>query len=124
MPYLMQMDDKGVMAQGWELGESTKVFGRDDQADVTIGDAAMSRKHFAVTFREGRHEITDLSSSNGIRLNGDYVTNTALRAGDVIEAGKTKFYYDIGMDTMINQDGGQLGRNVQNELRDLYAELE
>ena len=123
MPYLMQMNGKGVMADGWELGEKPTVFGRGEDADVTIGDGAMSRRHFAITYREGRHEVTDLGSANGISLNDEIVETGSLKAGDVVQAGKTKFYYDIGMDTMVGQQKG-LGTEVRRGLKELYAELE
>ena len=124
MPYLMQMDGKGVMAQGWELSESTMVFGRGEDADITIPDGAMSRRHFVISFRGGQHEVTDLESANGILVNDDQTAIDTLKAGDVIQAGKTKFYYDVGMQTMVAQQAGRVGSSVKNELKELFDELE
>ncbi len=121
MPYLMQMN---VRAKGWELGSKTMVFGRGEDADIRIEDDAMSRKHFAIEFANGGHKVTDLDSANGTRLNENKVKTKALEAGDIIAAGNSKFCYEIGMSTMINQSEGKRGQSIKSELQDIYKQFE
>jgi pSer/pThr/pTyr-binding forkhead associated (FHA) protein len=53
------------MVQRWEVGDQPIAIGRDGTADVTIDDAALSRRHFMI-WREGDHYlIKDLDSQNG-----------------------------------------------------------
>ena len=124
MPYLMQQDQRGVTVQGWELGPTTKVFGRGEEADMQIADDAMSRKHFAIEFQDGGHQVVDQNSTNGTRLNDERVRAKRLKAGDVIRAGNTKFVYDIGTSTMIKEVEKESGRDIRSELHDIYKKLD
>jgi pSer/pThr/pTyr-binding forkhead associated (FHA) protein len=40
--------------------------------------------------------VADLMSTNGTRVNGQGITDTDLRAGDVIHLGKTRLRVDEG----------------------------
>ena len=124
MPYLMHMNEKGIATEGWELGRKTMVFGRGEDVDVRIDDETMSRRHFAIEFKDKGHEVTDLESGNGTRLNNVKVQNKALAAGDVIQAGQSLFRYDVGMSTMINQAEDKSGRTIRSQLKDLYSQFE
>ena len=124
MPYLMQIDDDGTMPQGWELEKNITVFGRGEDADVQIKDDTMSRKHFAIECKDGDYKVTDLESVNGIRHNNSKVKTGILAPGDIIEAGCSKFSYDIGMSTMINQAQDESGRDIKSELKDIYKQFE
>jgi len=50
------------------LQEGQNVLGRDVDADVQIDDTTVSRKHAAITIRDGAVTIEDLSSKNGTFL--------------------------------------------------------
>lgn len=124
MPYLMQMRENGVVAQGWELSKQPMTFGRGEDVDVCLDDQAMSRTHFVIEFVDDVHQVRDLGSSNGLLVNGGKVKATPLTAGDLIKAGGTTFRYDIGMATMINQAENLSGRSIKNELKDIYKQFE
>jgi hypothetical protein len=72
-------------------GQTLKV-GRTEWADFSVPpDAQMSEVHFALACHAGACTIRDLSSSDGLLVNGAKVVEGVVRAGDVIEAGTTKF---------------------------------
>ncbi len=54
----------------------TRTFhiGRDRDCEVRIEDVQVSRKHLVVLFGNGRWEIRDLQSSNGMFLDGQRTT--------------------------------------------------
>jgi len=124
MPYLMQMDDNEDMTRSWELGNETMIFGRSEDADIQIEDETMSPKHFAIQSKDGGHEVRDLEGGSGTRLNDGEIKSQALAATDIIEAGSTKFYYDVGMSTMINKAEEETGRTIKSELQDIYKQFE
>jgi FHA domain-containing protein len=66
------------------LGERTTV-GRDPEADVCIGDDAVSWHHLEIEARGGVLMATDLDSRNGTALNGEPLERPRrLRDGDVL----------------------------------------
>jgi pSer/pThr/pTyr-binding forkhead associated (FHA) protein len=66
------------------------VIGRDAACDVRLDDPLVSRRHAVVFSGEAGTVIEDLSSANGLYLNGDRCGRTgALNPGDVIQLGST-----------------------------------
>ena len=83
--------------------EGTISFGRSLEADVTLEDGAVSRKHCQiepVKVEEGQPEqwsVVDLQSRNGTRVNGKALTEaTLLKPGDVVSIGHTKIGFRAG----------------------------
>lgn len=68
--------------------ESTLVsLGRGLGNDVILEDTRVSRHHAQLRYRQRRFWVTDLGSTNGTFVNGQRVTETALRDGDVLSLG-------------------------------------
>jgi hypothetical protein len=66
----------------------TYVIGRDDRCDLRLTHATVSRRHALLKPVDGQWTIVDLSSMNGIRVNGWRVRGEApLRPGDVLDVG-------------------------------------
>jgi len=68
----------------------TLTIGRGPENDLTLASSAVSRRHAAVAFREGRWYVEDRGSFNGTFLNGTRVnpgTPLPLRHADRIEIG-------------------------------------
>jgi pSer/pThr/pTyr-binding forkhead associated (FHA) protein len=101
MPYLMLLNEKNLPACEWELGDEPLTVGRGEDADVQIADAQLSRSHFRIRCEEGKYIVADLDSSSGTMLNDERVASAALKPGDMIRAGASRFYYDVGVDTFI-----------------------
>jgi hypothetical protein len=70
--------------------DGSMTIGRDPGNDLTLAASAVSRKHAALVFREGRWYVEDRGSYNGTFLNGTRVspgTPLPLRHADRIEIG-------------------------------------
>lgn len=68
--------------------ESTMVaLGRGLGNDVILEDTRVSRHHAQLRYRQRRFWITDLGSTNGTFVNGQRVTETSLRDGDMVSLG-------------------------------------
>jgi class 3 adenylate cyclase len=82
---------KGPLAGQRFPFDSQLVIGRAD-ADVTIDDPLISRRHAIVRLGEGAPEIEDLGSLNGTWVNGVGIDSPrSLDAGDVIQIGSVSF---------------------------------
>jgi hypothetical protein len=67
-------------------------IGRDAQCDMAIGDMTVSRVHARLDRTPGGWMLTDLSSTNGTRVNGWLVRGqTPVRAGDVVRFGDVEY---------------------------------
>ena len=63
------------------------VIGRSSACQIVLGDDTVSRRHAELRFEDGRWLLRDLGSSNGTYVNGRWVTESEVRAGDVIHLG-------------------------------------
>ena len=71
-------------------------IGRSPEADVTISDDTVSRKHALLWREDGTVRIRDLGSSNGTTRNGmPVVDDTSLAAGDVLSFGETTVRLEV-----------------------------
>jgi membrane-bound lytic murein transglycosylase D len=62
-------------------------IGREHDCDVRIEDAHVSRKHVAVSFRNGRWTLRDLQSGNGVFVDGRRVDTSPIDASLTIRLG-------------------------------------
>jgi hypothetical protein len=68
--------------------ESTLLtVGRGLNNDVILEDARVSRHHAELRYKTRRFWVSDLGSTNGTFVNGERVTEQALRSGDTISLG-------------------------------------
>ncbi|MBK6515648.1 MAG: FHA domain-containing protein [Polyangiaceae bacterium] len=69
-------------------------MGRSEDADISVNHSSVSRFHaelFAVG--NGRYEIIDKGSANGIRINGQEVRRGFIEAGDALELGDVRLRF-------------------------------
>ena len=71
------------------------VIGRLPDCDVTLDDPSVSRRHAEVTGQGGRWSISDLGSTNGVKLNGARVQTANLSDGDRLELGNVKLSFSL-----------------------------
>ena len=76
-----------LLALDWTGGCEELVIGRHPSCDVVVGDETVSRRHAQLFFRDGGWIVQDLQSTNGTRLNGQYVGRCRLRPGDRLGLG-------------------------------------
>lgn len=82
-----------ILRQGQEFGcvalhaGARMRIGRDPRMEVHLDDSSVSRMHAEVRERGGEVRLRDLRSLNGTHLNGESVTETVVRIGDVVRIG-------------------------------------
>jgi len=64
------------------LTKGTTRIGRGISCDLTVEDAAVSRRHALVVKRGADHVLLDDRSRNGTFLNGERIVEAVLRDGD------------------------------------------
>ncbi len=73
----------------------------EGEGTLAVDDAALSRRHCAVSNEHGPLVVEDLGSRNGTYVNGDRVVREILRPGDEIEIGETRvFVHASGVHTL------------------------
>jgi serine/threonine protein kinase len=97
MPRLLEViagPDKG---RSFELkpGE-TLLLGRSQATQTRLADPRVSRVHCEVQVEGDRVTLHDSNSAAGTYVNGQRVTQQALKPGDVIQVGDTQVRYDDG----------------------------
>jgi len=71
------------------------VIGRGSDADITVDDSSISRKHVEVLWDGKRAEVNDLGSTNGSLLNGNRVNKAPLAPDSVIDIGRTHIVFRV-----------------------------
>jgi len=92
---LLGQPDRLVMVVGPTVGaefpltqDHPLVLGRGEECEVPINHPSVSRVHAEIQpLGDGRYEIVDRESANGVRVNGVELPRTLLDARDVIELG-------------------------------------
>jgi pSer/pThr/pTyr-binding forkhead associated (FHA) protein len=92
---LLGQPDRLVMVVGPSVGaeypltqDRTLLLGRGEECDVPINHPSVSRVHAEIKpLGDGRYEIIDRESANGVRVNGVELPRTLLDARDMIELG-------------------------------------
>jgi hypothetical protein len=74
---------------------SHTVIGRGTDADITVDDSGISRKHVEVLWDGKRAQVHDLGSTNGSKLNGQRVSTAPLPTDSVIEIGRTRIVFRV-----------------------------
>src|SRR5690554_4012561 len=67
-----------VAGKRYPLRKGRTVIGRGSEADITVADSGISRKHVEVRWDGERAEVHDLGSTNGSQLNGVPVAKAPL----------------------------------------------
>jgi len=90
-----------------ELTRPQMIIGRTNENDIEINHRSISRNHAKVTrdTDTGRYTISDLHSSNGVRVNGQDYTKVELRRGDVVDLGHVRLrFVEPGEDWLFSRD--------------------
>ncbi len=80
--------------QEFALGNNRMVIGRGEDCEISVNHPSVSRVHAEVRpVGPRRWEIVDLSSANGIRVNGSELPASLLDSRDVVELGDVVFKF-------------------------------
>jgi hypothetical protein len=71
------------------------IVGRGSEADITVDDGGISRKHVEILWDGKRGQARDLGSTNGSKLNGLKLTKAPLEPDSVIEIGRTRIIFRV-----------------------------
>lgn len=84
----------------YAINSSAAVIGRSSDADITVADPGMSRRHIKINVTGDRVAAQDLGSTNGFYVNGQKAGNSVdLHHGDIITAGRTTIVFRLAPDT-------------------------
>lgn len=97
---LMERPTRLVMLVGptpgveFPVEKELTTVGRSEECDVSIDHNSVSRVHCEIhALGEGRYEIVDKGSSNGVRVNAADLRRGIIEAGDLIELGDVRFKF-------------------------------
>ena len=79
------------------LNKPVLLLGRHEECDVQLHSSKVSRRHCIIAFLDDRVLIRDLGSTNGVRINGETVTEAPIKDGDEVAIGN--FCYRVKMDS-------------------------
>ena len=74
---------------------SHTVIGRGSDADITVDDTGISRRHVEILWDGKRAQVNDLGSTNGSLLNGNPVAKAPLPPDSVIDIGRTRIVFRV-----------------------------
>ena len=71
------------------------VIGRGTEADITVEDTGISRKHLEILWNGRQAEARDLGSTNGSTLNGARLTRATVPNDSVLQIGRTRILFRL-----------------------------
>jgi hypothetical protein len=90
-----------------DLTRPQMIVGRTDENDIVINHRSISRNHAKIVRDPdtGRYTISDLQSSNGVRVNGQDYGKVELRRGDTVDLGHVRLrFVEPGEDFVFARD--------------------
>lgn len=82
-----------IEGERWVLTEPVTVIGRGSNADITIADAGISRRHLELRKTPDGVIVTDLGSTNGLFVEGHKVEAATLVDGNQLVIGRTRILF-------------------------------
>lgn len=92
MPLRLVLQPGGLAV---ELTRPDMLVGRHSEADVRLQLPDVSRRHCRFVFAQGRWQVFDLNSLNGIFVNGAKLKQATLRHRDQLQIGSCTFAVDL-----------------------------
>ena len=73
------------------LDKPILLFGRHAECDIQLNSKKVSRRHCCLAQVNDYLVVRDLGSTNGVKINGQKVTEGRVRAGDELEIGNFRY---------------------------------
>jgi hypothetical protein len=77
------------------LSGTRVLIGRSRDCDITLEDPNASRRHAELRNEDGRWVVTDLGSTNGVKVNGRRVQEAVLQPGDELALGLARLRFEL-----------------------------
>jgi predicted component of type VI protein secretion system len=90
----------------WDSQDVT--VGRAAENDISIDDAALSRRHAEFYRSSGAWAVKDLGTSNGTTVNGDTIRERVLQNKDVVRFGEIEISF-----VQVAKNPAQIGKKVE-----------
>lgn len=71
------------------------IIGRGSEADITVDDTGISRKHLEILWDGKRGQARDLGSTNGSKLGGAPLTKAVIEPDSEIDIGRTHIVFRV-----------------------------
>jgi Protein of unknown function (DUF3662)/Inner membrane component of T3SS, cytoplasmic domain len=87
-----------IVAEGkrFVVAPGGAVLGRSRDCDIVLADSNVSRRHAEIRPAGGdAWTITDLGSTNGVKVNGRPVTSAPLNPGDAVMVGTVDVHFEV-----------------------------
>jgi len=78
-----------------QIRQARTVIGRGSEADITVDDSGISRRHVEILWDGKRAQANDLGSTNGSKLDGRALSQALLDPDSVIEIGRTRIVFRL-----------------------------
>lgn len=79
----------------FELDRDVMTVGRDEDVDIRVDEALVSRFHARIEQRAGVHFVVDLGSTNYTRVNGQVVREQELKPGDEVRFARARCRFEV-----------------------------
>ncbi|HEX7831107.1 MAG TPA: adenylate/guanylate cyclase domain-containing protein [Thermoanaerobaculia bacterium] len=95
-------------------------IGRTEGNDLVLNHPSVSRRHAKVESREGHYWIVDLKSTNGVKVNGTLISESAITVGDKILVGSVQLdvkplpSVDFSGESMFDNPSGTVIRRISD----------
>jgi adenylate cyclase len=100
--------------------KSDLAIGRTEGNDLVLNHPSVSRKHAKLESRDNRWWIVDLKSTNGVKVNGNLVSESQVNAGDKIHVGSVQLdlkalpSVDFSDQSMFDNPSGTVIRRISD----------
>ncbi|MFW0110091.1 FhaA domain-containing protein [Rothia sp. P13129] len=85
-----------INGQNYSVDSFPVVLGRGAQADITVEDAGVSRRHLEIMEQDGIYLAVDLGSTNGSYLNGQRLQGRReLTHGSILKMGRAQIIFRL-----------------------------
>ena len=100
--------------------KSDLAIGRTEGNDLVLNHPSVSRKHAKLESRDNRWWVVDLKSTNGVKVNGNLVTEAQVAAGDKLHIGSVQLdlkalpSVDFSDQSMFDNPSGTVIRRISD----------
>jgi pSer/pThr/pTyr-binding forkhead associated (FHA) protein len=86
----------GLTGVTHELKADRTIIGRSEDNAFHLVDPSVSSRHCEVLLRQGELLVRDLQSTNGTYINGEPVTEKAMKPGQILRLGQIEMRLETG----------------------------